>query len=180
MGPIWDVHKNLDSFEKHPIFSKIRKYFFLKMSFGFFWVYLTHKPSMVKSTHPNFKIRVSDFVKACVTVLCKEPFFLRLFKKFLWFSLHIFKSTCRITLIFLLEDSPKSGECFRYPQHTFWMCFWVSTSSESQKFASKLRNFYNSPTYFSKIFKAFFKHVLIFLAYFQKYASYHFDFSTRR
>ena len=40
-------------------------YLFFKMSLGFFWFYLTHKPSMVKSIHPNFKIRVSHFVKAC-------------------------------------------------------------------------------------------------------------------
>ena len=103
-------------------------------------------------------------------------FFLRIFFKFFGFSLHIFKSTCRITPIFLLKDSLKSGECFRYPQHIFLMCFWVSTSSESQKFASKLRNFYNPLTYFSSLFKAFFKIVLIFLAYFQKYASYRSDF----
>ena len=64
-----------------------------------------------------------------------------------------FKATCPIALIFFFTGRHSKGwECFRFPQYRFWTCFHVSTGFKDESLSQKVRNFYRSQSYFSRLF----------------------------
>ena len=79
-------------------------------------------------TEKTSKIRLFDVLKNVLKTL---------FFGFSYFSIDNFTCTCRMTLIFLLTDSPEFRECFRYLEHVFHMLFRNSTALWSESFIEK-------------------------------------------
>ena len=106
-----------------------------------------------------------------ITVVCKQPFFLRFFSGNFLFSFDNFKTTGRMTLLFFLWESPESGECFTYPAQVFEIGFGISTARRSWRVGLKSIRSQKFPDLPDLLFKFFFRKIFIFLQYFQNYTS---------